>query len=151
MRIILVVVLFCFFAELTGNAQSGGSTRGITSVYTPEKGSAERKAIVDVLRLAVKKQLKQPVVFKLDHLNVKNGWAFLLAKPQKPDGADLDYSGTIYQDAVEAGAFDDGIVALLRSVNGKWKVVTFVIGATDVPYADWDKVYRAPRAIFPLD
>jgi hypothetical protein len=26
-----------------------------------------------------------------------------------------------------------------------------LIGATDVAYADWDKTYQAPRAIFPFD
>jgi hypothetical protein len=36
----------------------------------------------------------------------------------------------------------------LRNVKGKWKVVQYVIGATDVPYVDWDKEYGAPRAIF---
>lgn len=54
----------------------------------------------------------------------------------------------MYQDAVDSGAFDDGIVALLRKVNGKWTVVQYVIGATDVPYVDWDKKYRAPKGIF---
>jgi hypothetical protein len=82
---------------------------------------------------------------------VQNGWAFLLAAPQRPDGGALDYHGTIYQDAVDAGAFDNGLVALLHNVNGKWKLVQHVNGATDVPYADWDKMYQAPRAIFPFD
>jgi hypothetical protein len=49
---------------------------------------------------------------------------------------------------VEAGAFDDSIVALLQQVGGKWRVVQYVIGATDVPYVDWDKKYHAPKAIF---
>jgi hypothetical protein len=151
MKLILALLLFCSFAAVTGSAQSGGSTRGIASAYTPEKGSTERKAILDALRLAVTKQLKQPVVFKLDHLKVKSGWAFLLGKPQTPTGEALDYKGTVYQDTIEAGAFDDGICALLHSLKGRWKVVTFVIGATDVPYVEWDKTYGAPRAIFPFN
>jgi hypothetical protein len=124
---------------------------GGTTTYTPEKGSPERKAIVDALRVPIEKKLKQPVIFKIDHLKVQSGWAFLLSSPQKPDGGAIDYRGTVYQDAVDAGAFDNGVVALLRNVNGKWKVIQYVIGATDVPYVDWDKTYRAPRAIFPLD
>jgi hypothetical protein len=35
----------------------------------------------------------------------------------------VDYHGTIYQDAVDAEAFDNGVVALLHNVNGKWKLV----------------------------
>jgi hypothetical protein len=137
----LVVVM-----SIAAFGQLGGAT-----TYTPEKGSAERKAIVDALRVPVEKKLKQPVIFKIDHLKVQDGWAFLQGAPQKPDGAAIDYRGTVYQQAVDAGAFDNGVVALLRNVNGKWKVIQYVIGATDVPYVDWDKTYKAPRAIFPLD
>jgi len=145
-------VLVLIFAVLTVLAQSGGSTKGLNGeLYTPEKGSPERKAILDSLRTPVEKKLKQPVIFKIDHFKVQNGWAFILATPQKPDGGLPDYRGTVYQAAVEAGAFDNGVVALLHNVNGKWKLVNYVIGATDVPYVDWDKTYRAPRTIFPFD
>lgn len=141
-----VICLLLCLTVVSGFAQSGGST-----IYTPEKGSPERKAILDALRVPVEKKLKQPVIFKIDHFKVQNGWAFLLGAPQKPDGGPLDYRGTVYQEAVDAGAFDDGVVALLHNVNGKWKVVQYVIGATDVPYVEWDKTYKAPRAIFPFD
>ncbi len=119
--------------------------------HTPKQGDAERRAITDTLRAPVEKQLKQKVVFKIDHLKVQADWAFLRGVPRKPDGAALDYKGTPYQEAMDAGAFDDGIVALLRKRKGGWQVVRFVVGATDVPYVDWDKKYRAPSAIFAGD
>jgi hypothetical protein len=151
MVLILLVMVLCGSHVLL--AQGGGSTRGVAPAdtsrpYTPEKGSSERKAIVDALRTPVEKKLKQPVIFKIDHLKVQNGWAFLLGIPQRPDGSAIDYQDTIYQKAISGGAFDDGIVALLHNMNGKWRVTEFVIGATDVPYVDWDKKYRAPKAIF---
>ncbi len=146
----LILIALCTFVAAL--AQSGGSTKGLNGeVYTPEKGSSERKAILDALRLPVEKKLNQQVIFKVDHLKVQNGWAFVLGSPQKPDGGTPDYRGTVYRAAVEAGAFDNSVVALLHNVNGKWKVVNYVIGATDVPYVDWDKTYHAPRDIFPLD
>ena len=152
MRKVLNVTLIVFFSFFAVLGQSGGSTKRLRGeVYTPEKGSPERKAILEALRLPVEKKLNQQVIFKIDHFKVQNGWAFLLATPQKPDGSTPDYRGTVYQDAVEAGSFDNGVVALLHNVNGKWKVINYVIGATDVPYVDWDKTYRAPRAIFPFD
>ncbi len=131
-------------------AQGGGSLKQGTAAvpHVPEKGSVERKAILDALRVPVEKQLKQPVVFKIEHLKVQDNWAFLTGRPQSSDGSAIDYSNTVYHDAVDSGAFDDGIVALLRQVNGKWKVVQYVIGATDVPYVDWDKKHRAPKGIF---
>jgi hypothetical protein len=100
------------------------------------------------LRTPVEKQLKQPVIFKIDHLKVQNNWAFLIGQPQKSDGSAVDYKDTEFQEALDSGAFDDGIVALLRKGKGKWAVVQYVIGATDVPYVEWDKEYRAPKAIF---
>ena len=119
--------------------------------YTPERGTPERQAITDALRLPVQKQLKTKVIFKIDYLKVQNGWAFLRGVPQQANGSAVDYHGTPYQTAIAAGAFDDGIVALLRKRGGKWQVVKFVIGATDVPYTDWDRKYHAPPAIFKED
>lgn len=151
MRRSFVILLLVGVSALSALAQAGGSTKGFNGeVYTPEKGSAERKAILDTLRVPIEKKLKQSIVFKIDHFKVQNGWAFILATPQTPDGGPPNYHGTVYQSAVDAGAFDNGVVALLHNVNGKWKLVNYVLGATDVPYVDWDKTYRAPRAIFPF-
>ena len=119
--------------------------------HTPKPGDAERRAITDALRAPVERQLKQKVVFQIDHLKVQDDWAFLRGLPRRADGTPLDYKGTPYQTAVEEGAFDDGIVALLRKRRGRWQVVQFVVGATDVPYIGWDKKYRAPSAIFRED
>ena len=151
---VVLLTLWLLLATLDVQAQSGGTIQGDSvrvGPYTPERGSPERKAIVDALRLPVKRQLKQGVIFRIGHLKLEKGWAFLLGAPQTPDGGSIDYTGTVYEEAVDAGAFDDGIVALLRKTNGKWRVVQYVIGATDVPYVDWDTKYRAPRGIFKLD
>ncbi|HEU4389117.1 MAG TPA: hypothetical protein VFV34_15050 [Blastocatellia bacterium] len=115
---------------------------------TPKAGSPERKAIADALRVPVEKELGRKVVFKIDQLKVLDGWAFLLGQPQQPDGKRMDYRGTPYQEAKKAGAFDDGICALLNKKGDAWRVVVYVIGATDVPYVEWDKEYKAPPEIF---
>ncbi len=117
--------------------------------YTPDKGSAERKAITDALRVPVGKRLKQEVIFKIDHLLVQNAWAFLMGMPRRADGGQIDYRNTIYAEAQKAGAFDDGVMALLHRVRGQWRVVQYVIGATDVAYIGWDRKFHAPSAIFP--
>src|SRR5262245_32169727 len=64
----VILLIFCCVAG--GLAQN--------QPYTPEKGSPERKAIVDALRVPVERKLRQEVIFKIDHLKVMNGWAFLL-------------------------------------------------------------------------
>lgn len=121
---------------------------GAGSLYTPPLGSQERKDIMDALRSPVEGDLKRPVIFKVESLNVQDGWAFLRGTPIQPGGRRMDYRGTVYQEAIKAGAFDDGICALLRRQDGAWQTVKYVIGATDVPYVDWDKEYHAPSAIF---
>ena len=118
-------------------------------VYTPEKGSAERKAILDALRVPVEKELKQKVQFAINDFNVSGNWAFLSGEPQDSDGNRPDYSGTEFQEQIEADMFDNNFFALLRKTGGKWKVVTHAIGCTDVCYATWWKDHKAPKTVFP--
>jgi hypothetical protein len=119
------------------------------SVYTPEKGSPERKAILDALRVPVEKELRQKIVFNIEHFNVRGNWAFISGDPQTGEGGKPDYRGTPYQEAIDAGMFDNNFFALLRKTGGKWRVVARAIGCTDVCYATWWKDYKAPKAIFP--
>jgi hypothetical protein len=119
------------------------------SAYTPEKGSLERKAILDALRMPVERDLKQPIVFVPDNFKVQGTWAFISGTPQSPGGGAPNYGGTKFAQAENEGAFDNNFFALLRKTGGKWKVTTYAIGCTDVCFADWWQRYRAPKAIFP--
>jgi hypothetical protein len=74
------------------------------SMHTPEKGSAERKVILDALRIPVEKDLKQKVVFVADNFNVYGNWAFVGGTPQSANGGSPDYSRTQYADAKESGS-----------------------------------------------
>jgi hypothetical protein len=119
------------------------------TAYEPAKGSAERKAILDALRVPVERDLKQKIVFVADNFKVQGNFAFVGGTPQGANGAEPDYSKTRYADAVESGAFDNNFFALLKKTAGKWKVTTYAIGCTDVCYTDWWRRFRAPKAIFP--
>lgn len=138
--IALLLLLCCVL--LSWSAQAEEPTR------TFRQGHPERKALLNALRTVVQKELKKPVQFKVDHLKVQHGWAFLRGVPQRPGGKTMGYQGTPYQEAITLGVFDDWICALLRKQGGKWRVVTYAIGATDVAYDGWDKQYQAPAAIF---
>lgn len=118
-------------------------------VYTPEKGSAERTAILNALRVPVEKELKQKVQFAIDQFNVQGNWAFLNGEPQNASGERPNYRGTKYWEAFDSGAFDNNFQAILRKTGGKWKVVTYAIGCTDVCWYDWRTRFKAPKAIFP--
>jgi len=119
--------------------------------YTPEKGSVERKAILNSLRLPVEKELKQKIVFNADHFKVQGNWAFVSGSPQTTSGDRPDYRNTVYWDAVDSGAFDNNFFALMRKTKGKWKVVKRALGCTDVCALDWWSIYKAPKAIFPYN
>lgn len=137
MRSLLFVLLVLSFV----------STAAAQSVYTPEKGSAERTAILDALRVPVKKALKQDIVFVTDNFNVQGSWAFVSGRPTTPSGERPSLKGTAWDG--EEDLFDDNFFGLLRKRNGRWTVVTHALGCTDVCYADWWKRYKAPKAIFP--
>jgi hypothetical protein len=118
--------------------------------YTPDKGSAERKAITDALRVPVGKRVNRDVVIlKVDHLKVQDDWAFLLGMVRRPDGGPIDYPYTPYRDANKSGMFDDNVMALLHKVGGQWHLVRYMIGATAMTYLGWDRKFHAPQAIFP--
>jgi hypothetical protein len=121
---------------------------GAAQTETPKAGSAERKAIMDALRNPVEKELGKKVVFKVEHLKVLDGWAFMRGLPQQPDGKAVDYRDTPYQERIQDGTFDDGICALLKKQGDKWRVLIFQIGSTDVPWVTWEEEYKAPAAIF---
>jgi hypothetical protein len=120
-----------------------------TAFHIPAPGSQERSAIFDSLRKPVQTALKQPVLFKVDHLRVQDSWAFYTGKVLQPNGETLNYKNTPYQEAIQAGVFDDWICALLQKKGDTWKVLIWQIGATDVPYVTWPQEFKAPASIFP--
>jgi hypothetical protein len=137
---------FLIFALIGFSIYFSASPQSAT--YTPNPNSVERKQILDALRSPVESELKRAVVFKVDHLKASSDWAFMFGVPQQPGGKRMNYKGTPYEEALKEGAFDDWICALLRKGKGKWRVVKYVIGATDVAYEGWDKEFNAPTEIF---
>ena len=119
------------------------------SAYTPEKGSPERKAILDALRIPIERELKQPIIFVTDNFKVQGAWAFVGGTPRSPSGGAPNYAVTKYAEAQNEGAFDNNFFALLKKAGGKWRVSTYAIGCTDVCYTDWWRRFKAPKAIFP--
>lgn len=108
----------------------------IAKPYSPKPGSAERKAILNALRVPVEKEAKQKVVFHGVNIKVENGWAFVHSFAMDKAGkkavlGDLDTS------------------ALLRKIKGRWKVLHWgVAGDVSVPCDAYKKYPKAPRSIF---
>jgi len=98
MKKFLILSVVTFFLTIAAQAAFGQ-----TDVHTPEKGTPERKAILD----AVRKYRKAPSeVYSPTAFRVLKEWALVAA----PDPSDPD---------VDTLAF----TVILRKTGGKWKVV----------------------------
>ena len=95
---------------------------------------AERKAVLDALRPKVEARLGPNVEFVVAHLRIEDGWAFVIADPQRKGGKPID-GWAIFGEHFENM---DGLrtEAVLRRTKGRWRVVDWRIGATDVWYCD---------------
>jgi hypothetical protein len=116
--------------------------------YTPAKNSPERAEILAALRAPVSKDLKQPVSFLATNFKAQGNWAFVGGQARNAKGGKPNWKITEYQKRIDVDAFEDNLFALLKKSGGKWRVVTYMIGCTDVCYLNWDKEYKAPGAIF---
>ena len=96
-----------------------------TEAYSPQPGSAERKAILDALREWVKRGHDPDVIFVVKHLKVKNGYAWVHTLPRSKDGSSR------YED----------LSALLKEDRGRWEVVEVPCGEADNPDCIGDPGY----------
>jgi hypothetical protein len=116
---------------------------------TPPKGSPLRATILDNLRPMVEAEVGKPVEFVVTTMRVLGEWAFVIVQPQRPGGGKIEYTYTRYQEAVDSGAFDNQVIALLRDTPSGWLVYAYSLGATDVPWVEWKDWYPVPPEIFP--
>ena len=112
--------------------------------------SSERRAILDAVRPVVESALRgQRVRFVVRNAAVERGWAFLDAKPVRPDGGRVDLQRSDFAAAAKEGMAGDGVVALLRRDGRRWRVVERALFPTDVAWEPWAAKTGAPRSIFP--
>lgn len=123
---------------------------GQQNINTPNH--PERKATLQSLRLSIEKELKQPVKFVVHALRREKNYAFFSGQVKNKLGDDIDFRKTSYRQLVIEGLFDgDATYALLKKVNGKWKVITYVIGPTDVAWSDWPDKYGVSMKLCGLE
>ena len=112
------------------------------------ESSTEQATILKALSVPVSKDLKQKITFSTRAVNVQGNWAFVAGQARNDKGDEPNWKLTEYQKRIDVDAFEDNLFALLKQKNGKWSVITYMIGCTDVCYLDWNKQYKAPKAIF---
>ena len=100
--IIALILAICPFSL----PLAGGESIIEERTWTPLIGTKERKEIFNALRAEVQRIHSLKVVFVVDHLKVKNGWAWTHTLPQSKDGINK------YED----------ISALLLKSDAGWRV-----------------------------
>lgn len=129
--------------QKANSVQTESSNNQSSVAETPE-----RKQVLDALRIPVAQELKQDIIFKVDHYKAEGDWAFVSASPKNKDGGAPNWKITKYQKFIDNGDFEDGIYALLKKTGGKWTVVTYLMNCHDVCYLNWAEDYKAPQSLF---
>lgn len=114
------------FLLLTVSAHAQAQT-----AYEPARGTQERKDLMNAIRPLVEARVAPPVEFVIDRLRVSGNWAFAIVSPQRPGGTPIDMSRTALREQAE---YMDNITtyALLMRAYGRWNIVDYAIGPTDV-------------------
>ncbi len=130
----------CMASE--ANSQSVQSDANLSPVALP--GSPIRRAVLDALRQEMKRLNGLEVVFIVKYLKVKDGWAWVHALPQSPDGKNH------YED----------LSALLHLKSGAWKVVELACTEEENPQCLSNPMYfselkkrfpKVPGEILPVE
>lgn len=106
---------------------------GVSATAQPGPGSPQRAAIMDALRPAIERKLAGPVEFVIQRIGVRDGWALVIADPQRPGGGRINPRRHFPNEVIQ---FMDGLTinAILRFSGGAWTLVDHAIGPTDVWY-----------------
>lgn len=133
-------------------SQTRAAPEAATSARDIDVGDPLRPVILNALRPAIVADLSQPVKFVVQTLRFQDGWAWVVVRPQRPDGREIDFRSTRYRERIENDVFGGPtIYALMQRRQQRWTVVDFVVGPTDVAWAGWPEEYGAPAAMLGLE
>lgn len=113
-----------------------------------EKGSPERKAVLDVVRASVERRLGIKVIFVVERLAVYGDWAYADLHPRTEAGKRIDYRRTRYAKDYIPDLDSDSVDVLLQRAGSSWSIVQEAFLPTDVVWEEWVKTYSLPRELF---
>lgn len=106
--------------------------------YEPERGTAERKALMNALRPLAEADLGAPVQFAVYDLRVSGRRAFASVQPQRLGGTEIkikETPGYLRGDFSEDMMDGTNISALYVRNGASWVVMEHSVGAMDVWFA----------------
>ena len=138
-----VLVAVPIAAQEMSKSKSGGAKvlkkhQAEPAWYEPERGTAERKALMNALRPLAEADLGDPVEFVVHDLRVSGDRAFASVQPQRPGGREIDLErtpGYIRGDFTYDMMDGTHMQALYVRSGDTWVVMEHAIGAMDVWYA----------------
>lgn len=113
----------------------------VAALFQAARGTSQRRSLLDALRPAIVAELGSPIEFFVRDIRVRQGWAFLSVRPQRPGGRPIrNRPRGAMTETVE-------VQAVLRLLNGNWQLIDHAIGATDVWYCE---IRGAPTGLLPF-
>jgi hypothetical protein len=106
--------------------------QAVSATGQPAPNSPQRRAILDALRPTIARAMGGPVEFVVTTARVREGWALIVAEPQRPGGGRIDIRRVFPRDWDNMDGLT--VTAILRFRGGRWTLVEHGIGATDVWY-----------------
>lgn len=105
--------------------------------------NGDRTGVLEALRRPVSRELKTKVEFNVERARVCGDWAFVIATPQKMDGGEIEWEGTVC-----AGDTSRLAGGLARREGSDWSLVDYALCPSDVAWAGWAEKYHAPKDLF---
>ncbi len=106
-----------------------------------DSNAKERTAMLDLLRVDIKNDIEQDVVFVVNHFKVYGSYAWMEGTVQRKDGKELKFPDEAYDCC--------HVEALFKKVNGSWVLKANGAFTTDVWYVCIVSTYpEASRQIF---
>ena len=124
------------FALLAAGLMLAGAAPGLAQAVGPSaqpaSDSPQRRALLDVMRPRIEEMIGAPIEFVVTRAAVQDGWALVIAEPQRPGGGPIDGRSAFPNDWDNMDGLT--VTAILRFRAGHWSVAEDAIGATDVWY-----------------
>lgn len=98
-------------------------------------GDPERRILLDLLRPVLELEMRGPVEFRVKSARTLKGWGLVRVEPQRPGGRRIAMEETVFAEE----PFMDGLTtdALFRRQDGRWYLITHVVGPSDAASSNW--------------